>query len=72
MLVTKWRSTLVRLSLLEAFKMAIRKVKIQNFKCFYGEFVIDLNSGLNILVGNNETGKSTILEAIPGRAYEMS
>lgn len=64
MLVTKWRSTLVRLSLLEAFKMAIRKVKIQNFKCFYGEFVIDLNSGLNILVGNNETGKSTILEAI--------
>lgn len=44
--------------------MAIRKVKIQNFKCFYGEFVIDLNSGLNILVGNNETGKSTILEAI--------
>lgn len=44
--------------------MAIRKIKIRNFKCFYGLFELELNSGLNILVGNNETGKSTILEAI--------
>lgn len=44
--------------------MAIKKVKIQNFKCFSGIFELDLNNGLNILVGNNETGKSTILEAI--------
>lgn len=44
--------------------MAIKKVKIQNFKCFGGIFELELNSGLNILVGNNETGKSTILEAI--------
>ncbi|MNW32611.1 chromosome segregation protein [compost metagenome] len=44
--------------------MIIKKVKIQNFKSFYGEFVIELSEGMNILVGNNEAGKSTILEAI--------
>ena len=44
--------------------MAIHKVKINNFKCFKGLFELELNKGLNILVGNNETGKSTILEAI--------
>lgn len=44
--------------------MAIQKVKIRNFKCFKGIFELELNKGLNILVGNNETGKSTILEAI--------
>ncbi len=44
--------------------MAIKKVKIKNFKCFKGYFEIELNKGLNILVGNNDAGKSTILEAI--------
>lgn len=42
----------------------IKKVIIENFKCFKGRFELDLKSGINILVGNNETGKSTILEAI--------
>lgn len=44
--------------------MAIKKVKIRNFKCFKGLFEFELNKNLNILVGNNETGKSTIIEAI--------
>ncbi|MEA4871519.1 MAG: AAA family ATPase [Synergistaceae bacterium] len=44
--------------------MAISKIKICNFKGFKGYFTLELNKGLNILVGNNETGKSTILEAI--------
>lgn len=44
--------------------MAIKKIKIKDFKCFYGMFELELNSGVNIIVGNNETGKSTILEAI--------
>ncbi len=44
--------------------MAIKKIKIDNFKCFNGVFELELNKGLNILVGNNETGKSTIVEAI--------
>ena len=43
--------------------MAIRKIKIHNFKGLR-EFETELNPGLNILVGDNESGKSTILEAI--------
>lgn len=44
--------------------MHIEKVNIENFKCFEGKFPLRLNAGTNILVGNNEAGKSTILEAI--------
>lgn len=45
-------------------KMRIEKLIIENFKCFNGRFCMELNEGLNILVGDNESGKSTILEAI--------
>jgi putative ATP-dependent endonuclease of OLD family len=41
----------------------IKKVYIENFKSFK-KLELDLDSGINILVGNNEAGKSTILEAI--------
>lgn len=41
----------------------IKKVFIQNYKIF-DRFDLDLNDTLNIIVGDNETGKSTILEAI--------
>lgn len=44
--------------------MYISKVNIENYKCFDGKFTLELNQGINILVGNNEAGKSTILEAI--------
>lgn len=44
--------------------MRIRKLYIENFKSFKGEFSLELFDGLNIIVGNNEVGKSTILEAI--------
>lgn len=44
--------------------MNIEKVNIENYKCFDGKFSIDFNQGVNILVGDNEAGKSTILEAI--------
>jgi putative ATP-dependent endonuclease of the OLD family len=44
--------------------MNVSKVIIENYKCFKGKFCLELNSGLNILVGDNEAGKSTILEAI--------
>ncbi|WP_316859099.1 AAA family ATPase [uncultured Cohaesibacter sp.] len=44
--------------------MHIEKVKIKNFKCFEGWFEIDFDQGVNIIVGNNEAGKSTLLEAI--------
>ncbi len=44
--------------------MKIERIKIKNFKCFKGEFNLNLNEGINILVGDNESGKSTILEAV--------
>jgi putative ATP-dependent endonuclease of OLD family len=44
--------------------MNISKVHIENFKIFKGSFDLTLNKGVNILVGNNEAGKSTIIEAI--------
>ena len=48
----------------ENFKIYIKEVMIENFKCFKGVFNLKLNEGLNIFVGDNEVGKSTILEAI--------
>jgi putative ATP-dependent endonuclease of OLD family len=44
--------------------MNINKVYIENFKIFKGSFELTLKKGVNILVGNNEAGKSTIIEAI--------
>lgn len=44
--------------------MYIKRIIIENFKCFEGEFSLELNKRFNILVGDNEAGKSTILEAI--------
>ncbi len=44
--------------------MVIDKIVIENFKGFKDWFTLPLNRGLNIIVGNNEAGKSTILEAI--------
>jgi len=44
--------------------MHITKITIENYKCFNGRFCFEPNKGLNILVGNNEAGKSTILEAV--------
>jgi len=43
--------------------VSIKKVNISNYKCFES-FSIEFNKCVNILVGNNEAGKSTILEAI--------
>lgn len=43
--------------------MYIKRIKLHNFKRFR-YFDSEFNSGLNILVGDNEVGKSTVLEAI--------
>jgi len=45
-------------------KMFISHIHIENFKGFYKDFNFDLKKGFNIIVGDNEAGKSTILEAI--------
>lgn len=44
--------------------MFISKVTIENFKCFKGTFEVELEDGVNIIVGDNASGKTTILEAI--------
>lgn len=44
--------------------MRIAKVKITNFKCYEDTFSLQLNDALNVIVGGNESGKTTILEAI--------
>ena len=49
---------------MEVFNMAIKKVKIKGFKIFRDLFEIEFNDKINIIIGNNEAGKSTILEAI--------
>lgn len=41
----------------------IKKIRLINFKRF-AEYVIEPNEHINILVGDNEVGKSSILEAI--------
>ena len=43
--------------------MRIEKVKIKNYKLFQ-DFTMTFNDDLNIIVGDNEAGKSTLLEAI--------
>lgn len=43
--------------------MKISKVKITNFRCYHNETIINLDD-LNIFVGKNDSGKSTILEAL--------
>ncbi len=44
--------------------MKISKIKITNFKCYENTFTLSLNEGLNVIVGANEAGKTTILEAL--------
>ncbi len=44
--------------------MHIKKLKIQNFKKFQLLTHFHFNEGMNIIVGDNESGKSTLLEAI--------
>lgn len=44
--------------------MKLEKLVLQNYKSFKDRTIIQFNEGLNILVGDNEAGKSTILEAI--------
>ncbi|MFT6031197.1 MAG: putative ATP-dependent endonuclease of OLD family [Oleiphilaceae bacterium] len=44
--------------------MFIEELYIENYKVFKGGFTLPLQQGVNIVVGDNEAGKSTILEAV--------
>lgn len=43
--------------------MKVKQIKIKNFRTYKEETVIDIND-LNVFVGKNDIGKSTILEAL--------
>jgi AAA15 family ATPase/GTPase len=44
--------------------MAISRVEIKDFFVFKGEFTLEFCSGVNVFVGGNGTGKTTLLRAI--------
>jgi AAA15 family ATPase/GTPase len=41
--------------------MAINRVKIKNFLVFKGDFAMDFCPGVNVFIGSNGTGKTTLL-----------
>ncbi|EJY56048.1 DNA replication and repair protein RecF [Alicyclobacillus hesperidum URH17-3-68] len=43
--------------------MYISKVRIQNFRCFK-DCTIEFNDGLNVLIGSNNAGKTTVIKAL--------
>ena len=43
--------------------IVIEKIRLQNYKRFL-DYTVNPNPGINILIGDNEVGKSSILEAI--------
>ena len=53
--------------------MKIRSVELSNFRKFVGTVRVDgIGDGVNVLVGQNELGKSTLLEAINGVIFERA
>jgi AAA15 family ATPase/GTPase len=44
--------------------MAINRVEIKDFLVFQGEFTANFCSGINILIGGNATGKTTLLKCL--------
>ena len=53
--------------------MKIRSIQLINFRKFVGSVrVADIGDGVNVLVGRNELGKSTLLEAINAVIFEKA
>lgn len=45
--------------------MFLSSLQIQNFRCFDEQLHrINFNKGLTVLVGENDSGKSTVMDAI--------
>jgi predicted ATP-dependent endonuclease of OLD family len=44
--------------------MAVNRVEIKDFLVFKGQFAIDFCSGVNVLIGGNGTGKTTLIKTI--------
>jgi energy-coupling factor transporter ATP-binding protein EcfA2 len=53
--------------------MKIRSIELTNFRKFVGTVRVDgIGDNVNVLVGRNELGKSTLLEAINGVIFEKA
>lgn len=48
----------------EKLGMFIYNLSIKGFRCFSEAFCIDFNSGLNVLVGENGSGKTAVISAL--------
>jgi AAA15 family ATPase/GTPase len=44
--------------------MAIDRVEIKDFLAFRGEFAADFCRGVNVIIGGNATGKTTLIKAL--------
>lgn len=44
--------------------MVIKRVVIENYKSFKGRFELDISKDISIIVGDNEVGKTSLLESI--------
>lgn len=44
--------------------MYLSSIEISNFRCFGSKQTIEFHKGLNVLVGENDSGKSAVLDAI--------
>jgi len=53
--------------------MKIRSIELVNFRKFVGTVrVVGIGDGVNVLVGRNELGKSTLLAAVNGAIFEKA
>jgi putative ATP-dependent endonuclease of OLD family len=43
--------------------MYLKKLQIEGFRCI-GDLTLDFHKGMNILIGENDTGKTTVLDAL--------
>ena len=44
--------------------MRIQSIEVENYKCFWKTQTINLDQGFNLFVGANNSGKTTVLEAL--------
>ena len=44
--------------------MAINRIEIKDYLVFKGEFAMDFVPGMNIIIGGNATGKTTLLRCV--------
>ena len=44
--------------------MYLQELRISNFRCFSEPQTIEFSKGINVLVGENDSGKSAIIDAI--------